>query len=164
MADADLTAQQLRELLNYDPQTGLLTWRAYRNGRALAGAVAGAPRDSGHIVVGIEGKYRPAHRLAWLHFYGEWPKQHIDHINGKPDDNRIANLRDIPMTLNVQNQRGPQVRNTTGFLGVTKRGKRFGAEISINGKSCKLGSFDTAEAAHAAYLIAKREHHAACTI
>src|SRR6185369_5842834 len=100
--------------------------------------------------------------------HGEWPKHDIDHINGDIIDNRIANLRDVPRLLNMQNQRRAQAKNATGFLGVTQDKKRgtYHPKIRIPGEKNPrhLGTFRTAEAAHEAYLEAKRKLHAGCTI
>jgi hypothetical protein len=166
MAAADLTAQRLRELLDYNPDTGTFTWRVDRHVRAKAGDQAGGLDISlGYWKIGIDGKGYRGHRLAWLHVHGEWPKWQIDHINGVRSDNRIVNLRDVPPLLNKQNRVGPS-KAASGFRGVSKmtgcRGWR--AEIKVKYKGIHLGIFDTPEEAHAAYLDAKRKLHDGCTI
>ncbi len=88
----------------------------------------------------------------------------IDHINGDKVDNRLENLRLVSHGENLQNIRKPMRNNTSGFLGVCRSGGKFMATISVNGKSLNLGSFDKPEAAHAAYVAAKRRLHACCTI
>jgi hypothetical protein len=112
----------------------------------------------------INRKRYAEHRLAWLYFYGSWPALFIDHINGNRSDNRISNLRDVPLVVNNQNQREPRGNNTNGFLGVRVRNERIYAEIAVNGKSIKLGNFPSKEAAHEAYVQAKRKLHPGCTL
>jgi len=164
MAKADLTAQQLRELLHYDPQTGLFSRRT--NGvRYAAGAVVGnANRPNDRRIIRIRGSVYKAHRLAWLYVYGEWPTYHIDHLDGNPSNNRIANLRDVPSVVNTQNIRKARSHNRSGLLGAYKSRNKWNARITVDGKSIYLGVFDTAEQAHVAYVSAKRLYHVGCTM
>lgn len=166
MATANLTAARLRELLDYSPSTGLFTWRVQRSNVAK-GAVAGTLKSDGYLQIGIDGRLYIAHRLVFLHLYGELPKADVDHINGDILDNRIENLRDVPRLLNMQNLRKAQRNNRTGFLGVSlTRDGTFTARIRNPGASNTrtIGTFKTAEEAHAAYVAAKRLVHAGCTI
>jgi hypothetical protein len=165
MAGTDLTAQRLRELLHYDPETGIFTRAVSRQGRnGLAGCVAGGKTESGYIRISLYNRLHRAHRLAWLYMFGDWPSGDIDHINGIRGDNRIENLRDVSTSVNMQNQREAQPRNASGFLGVTIHGSRFEASIKLNGKNIYLGSYKTPELAHAAYLEKKRGIHPGCCI
>lgn len=73
MATADsLTAVRLREVLSYDPDTGVFTWRVSR-GTAKAGSVAGSPDKDGYVIIGLYGRLYKAHRLALFHAYGSMP-------------------------------------------------------------------------------------------
>ena len=168
MADANLTAQRLRELLDYEPGTGLFRWRMRvgRYGRIPAGSTAGGLDSNGYVLIRVDGKRYGAHRLAWLHVHGEWPNGEIDHVFGVKHDNRINQLRCVSLAVNQQNIRRPRKTNTSGYLGVSwHRGtSRWVAQMWINGKNTTLGYFSTAEAAYDAYLSAKRAHHAGCTI
>jgi len=156
----ELTAEHLRELLYYNPETGEFTWRVSCRGTS-AGDMAGSSGSEGrrHIVIGYA-RYK-AHRLAWLYVYGEFPKKLIDHINGDPTDNRIANLREATMSENLHNQRMAHSHNKSGILGVQWRPtkNKFRARIVVAGKEHHLGHFDTAEDAQAAYLEAKAKLH-----
>lgn len=168
MAKADLTAQRLRELLHYDPETGVFTWAADsgRWGRIKAGTAAGCINSLGYVVIMIDRRLYYAHRLAWLWARGVWPAELIDHINGVRHDNFLGNLRDASHSLNRQNQRQAQSHNKAGFLGVSwhKQTKKYCAGIWINGKKRHLGLFATAELAHAAYVSAKRLIHPGNTL
>jgi hypothetical protein len=159
-----VTQERLRELLSYDSETGVFHWRVSR-GRAVAGASAGNADSYGYLQTKIYGRCYLNHRLAWLYVYGEWPDGQIDHINGSRADNRLANLRNVSISVNQQNQRGARVDNRCGLLGVSRKGNRWQARISHPGrKDAYLGLFDTPELAHAAYLKAKRKLHQGCTI
>lgn len=165
MATPNLTAARLRELLDYNPSTGLFHWRASLGSRAQKGRSAGTINSRGYIKICIDGSQYLAHRLAWLHANGGWPLQNIDHINGSRTDNRLCNLRDVAQGLNLQNQRTARADNkNSGMLGVRKFGGRWGACITVNKKRIHLGLFDTAQQAHEKYLSAKRDMHAANTL
>lgn len=94
-----------------------------------------------------------AHRLAWFYIHGGWPADQIDHIDMIRDNNRIANLRIATMTHQRANQ---HVRkdSKSGLKGVQKRcDNRWRARITFRGTVYNLGhSFETPEAAHAAYV------------
>lgn len=165
MAAADLTAQELRELLHYDPETGVFTWLKRRGSRA-GGSIAGSPHEDGYIQIGVLGRLYGAHRLAWVYMHGLFPTGDVDHIDGVRSNNKIKNLRDVSRSVNLQNQRKPRSDNTSGFLGITLnvRTNTWCARIQSNGKQRNLGYFKTQEEAHNAYLAAKRLHHLGCTI
>ena len=162
----NLTAERVRELLDYDPETGVLTWKVRRGGRAHLGAVAGVPDGLGYVSIRVDSRLYRAHRLAWLLSHGRWPPEQIDHINGVRDDNRLSNLREATRGQNMENQRRPRAGNTSGFLGVCwhARSKKFMARITTGGTRFYLGVYPDAESAHAAYLKAKRELHVGCMI
>jgi hypothetical protein len=164
MAESDLTAEQLRELLSYDRETGIFRWNV-ANKRVRIGSDAGHLHPSGYRRIGIYRRVYSAHRLAWLYVHGAFPLGDIDHINGARDDNRIANLRDVPHAVNMQNLRtAPRTNIESGLLGVSTSLGRWKAQIRLNGSRMYLGTFSTPEEAHAAYLEAKRLLHLGCTI
>lgn len=162
----DLLPSQLRELLRYNPKTGHLFWKGSPARCVKAGSLAGnIQRSNGYRYICVGGRSIRAHRIAWAIFYGAWPADTIDHINGIRDDNRIENLRNVTRTENAQNERKARVSNkSTGLLGAYRVGNKFRAIIHVDGKPKDLGRFDSAEDAHTAYLLAKRRFHAGCTI
>lgn len=161
-----LTAERLRELLNYDPSTGHFFWVRPQSNRAKAGARAGhGCKTHGYWIVGVDGSSYRAHRLAWLFVHGKWPEYEVDHLNAVRDDNRIANLRDVPAAINAQNKRrATQNKKHTKLAGAFKNHVGFMAKITTKGVQKYLGNFPTAELAHEAYLTAKRAMHEGCTV
>jgi hypothetical protein len=159
-----VSLHRLIELLDYDASTGTFTWRVRRGGRAQKGTVAGRI-SKGHRYILIDRRNYAAHRLVWLYFHGKWPQYEIDHLNGDRDDNRISNLRDVPRAVNAENMRRARTDNkSSGLLGVTAQRGRWIAQITVRGRNHNLGSFDTPQKAHAAYVAAKRRLHVGCTI
>lgn len=162
MATSNLTAERARELLDYDPDTGVLTWRTDRRGGAYAGDVAGSlkPTVQGqrYLTVMIDGRRYLAHRIAWLIQTGSFPEHQIDHVNMDGTDNRWSNLRKATGSQNQANRRAPR-SNTTGYKGVVRSGQRFCAQVYANGKRYHLGTFDTLEEAHQAYKEGVTKHH-----
>jgi hypothetical protein len=155
-----LTQEQLKELLHYDLETGIFTWKVHRNHLANVGDVAGGPNKGGYIQIVVAGHKLYAHRLAWLYVHGEWPPYQIDHIDGRRDFNAIANLRLATNAENGQNIKGARSHNPLGLLGahLHECGK-YQARITVNRAQICLGVFTTPEEAHAAYVEAKRKYH-----
>ncbi len=155
-----VTNARLKELLYYNPETGIFIWAVQRS-QMRSGSVAGTLLKNGRRTIWVDGKQYYAHRLAWLYVHGSFPKNDIDHIDRQPDHNWISNLRDVTEEVNLQNQKLTDRKNSSGLLGAywyQKRGLWVSA-ITISGRYTYLGYFKTKEAAHAAYLDAKRKHH-----
>lgn len=167
MADAIIDAARLRELIDYDPETGIfmrklsVSWR-HRPG-TRADVVQPRGRAEGYYYARVDGRRYSAHRLAWLYVYGEWPKHQIDHIDGNPGNNRIANLRDVTASMNQQNHKRVPKKSKSGFIGVSLKRGRWMAALTFDGKQIYLGYYDKPEDAHQAYLEGKRKYHAGCT-
>lgn len=169
------TQGELRQLLDYDPETGVLTWRERPlelcSGRTEAlrirgwkiwnakypGKVAGV-KGSTCIQIKIFDENYPAHRIIWKMLYGSWPEC-IDHINGDWTDNRLCNLRNVTRQINQRNQKR-HCTNTSGRTGVHWL-KNYGcwtAQIKMNDVSHNLGRFDRFEDAVAAREEMERKY------
>lgn len=161
---APLTVERLRELVHYDPGSGVFTRLKITGKVGKVGDIAGSQNPQGRIEFSVDAKKYLAHRLAWLYMTGEWPDHEIDHIDGDPTNNRFTNLRDVPHWVNTQNLRAAKSHNKVGILGVRKRYNRWRAAIVVDGKEIFIGSFATPEEAQAAYIEAKRIHHLGNTL
>ena len=157
-----LTAERLRELVHYDPDTGIFTRKTDRGGYK-AGTVMGCVAHRGYHKMCVDKRKYYTHRLAWLYVHGEMPNV-IDHINGDTSDNRIANLRNVSQAENLQNITRPSRNSRSGVLGVYKKRKKWTSALSLNNRTVRLGYFETKEAAYAAYVEAKRRLHPMSTI
>lgn len=165
-----LSQEDVLSLLDYDNGSGLFTWKTKQGNRrwntSCAGKIAGRTDSKGYLQISVNNRQYLAHRLVWLVIYGEWPKKNIDHVNGDKKDNRVENLREVTQAVNAQNLRAARSDNIAGRLGVSlyKRTGKFVARIMLNGKSICIGVFDSSDAAHEAYIRAKRSIHEGCTI
>lgn len=146
-----ITQKELKELLEYDENTGIFTWNLANSNRIKIGDMAGVYRFDGYLTIRINGKPYLAHRLAWLYIYGEWPKNQIDHINGIRDDNRITNLRNVTNRENHQNKKEHRGGKLVG-ASFHKTANKWESQIQINGKRKFLGYYNTELEAHEAYL------------
>lgn len=156
-----LTHERLVELLSYDPETGLFRWIAppkHRAGMIQAGSIAGHRHKKGYVRILIAGRSYGAHRLAWFYVHGVYPPEQIDHRDRVRHNNIITNLRPATRTQNGANSKRREWA-ALPFKGVTPQGSRFCAQISRNGRTQRIGTFLTAEEAHAAYCKAAFEKH-----
>lgn len=155
-----IDAGRVREVFDYDASTGNLIYRRNRGGQRGAGDVAGRicrrPKHmgGGYRIIGFNGREYGAHQLVWIWWYGKEAEGCVDHINMQRDDNRIENLRQCSHSENMSNRRA-QSNNTSGFKGVSRipRSTKWRATLC----NTHIGSFETAEEAHAAYTLAIKE-------
>jgi hypothetical protein len=150
----------LRELFDYNPETGNLHWKVHAARRRKPGEIAGCKDPTGRILVGINRKIYKAHRIIWAWMTGKWPDSQIDHINEDPSDNRWINLRVANQSQNMSNitiTRG----NTSGFKGVSfiERTGKWRAYIGVDNRTIHLGTFPTKEEAIAARKKASQALH-----
>lgn len=145
----NLTSFRLKELLEYNPETGIFIWKQKVNRRIRVGSLAGT-LSQGYWRISVDGHIYKSSKLAWLYMYGQWPIRCIDHKNGVPADDRIENLRDVSMSQNSQN------RIAKGWY---FSDNRYVSEIITPEHKIRLGRFKTQEEAHAAYIAAKRMLH-----
>jgi hypothetical protein len=153
MASNILTQARLKELLQYDPDTGCLVWRK-TNRRA------GTKHYSGYRNVFVDNRCYIEHRVIWVWVFGEWPDCDIDHVNRQRDDNRLVNLRLASRAENCQNQ--PIRRsNKSGVTGVYyhKASQKWAAVINVGSKQRHLGTFECQEDAVSARLAAQQQHY-----
>ena len=159
-----LTAERLREILEYDPETGVFRWRGVLSGRGYshanvaAGVEAGALDTKGYRLIGIDRRLYRANRLAWLYMTGQWPPRKVDHRDTDQSNDAWDNLRLASNSQNGANARLSK-RNKTGLKGVSIWQGRYMAQICKDHKRYRLGSFDTPEEAHAAYMAAAHRLH-----
>lgn len=156
----EITATTVRELFDYDPDTGILTWRPRRNDHPsfkkdgynakrnaaiwnshYAGKPAGSLHKKGYVCTTIGSRSYRNQRLIWLYVHGYVPEQ-VDHINGQRCDNRLINLR---AATRFENSRNRKIRHdsASGHIGVSwhKTEKKWRAHICRNGKMVTLGRF-----------------------
>ena len=154
----DLTAERLRSILDYNPETGVFTWKEGRK-KAKKGAIAGTTDAFGHMRIMVEGKRYYAHRLAWLYYYNEWPKGPLDHKDRDPANNAISNLRECTPRENLQ--KSTKSCGSSKYQGVCwhKSRNKWKARISVNKKLIHLGYFDDELEAANTYREAKEKYH-----
>lgn len=149
--------EELKELLHYEPYTGLFRWKVDRAGKARVGSVAGCITVKGYIVVKINEKHFKAHRLAWALYYNQDPgRVEVDHIDKNKSNNKIINLRLASRRGNCVNS-GPRKNNKLGVKGISCENGKFRANIQKNGKNYHLGYYDTIEEASNVYWAVAEE-------
>ena len=158
MSMCDLTAEYLRSILDYNPETGVFTWKVDRK-RVKKGGIAGNIHPSGYRFIRVAGRSYCAHRLAWFFYYNEWPKGHLDHKDRDRANNAISNLRECTPRENQHNSTSS--RGSSKYRGVSwqKSRNKWRAEIGANNKRVYLGSFDDELDAANAYREAKEKYH-----
>jgi hypothetical protein len=153
----ELTQARLKELLSYDPVTGLFTWCVATAQRTKVGSIAGTANDEGYRHIQIDGRKYSEHYLVFLWMTGAWPKKLVDHRDCNPGNNIWLNLREATPSQQCANRRA---FNKLGVKGVypLPSGK-YQAAIQVNGKQKYLGSFDTITEAHTAYVKAANDNY-----
>jgi len=148
--DRGLTQKRLKELLDYDPETGIFTWKVISAQSIKIGDKAGCKNPTGYISINVDNKSYLAHRLAWLFVHGCFPKGGLDHEDRIRDNNWIKNLREATQSQNVINSK-IQSNNTSGIKGVyyNKPTQKWAVRIGILGKRIHLSyhenKFDAAK-------------------
>ena len=155
-----ITQARLKELLDYNPETGVFVWKVRRGGIANAGSVAGGVDGKGYVRINVDFLTYKAHRLAWFYVTGKWPRDQIDHTNCTKNDNRFSNLREASNSENKRNT--PRyANNTSGTKGdyrIAKTG-RWRAIIRVDRVRIHLGVFGTVEEAITAYAEGSARLH-----
>jgi hypothetical protein len=148
-----MNIEELKEYFKYDNVTGKLFWNKRPSNRVLLGQEVGNHNDQGYKVCRFKGKAIRVHRIVWALNKEELPSGFIDHINGIRDDNRMENLRVVSHAQNLQN-----MKRAKGYA-FHKKNNKWTAQIAVDKQHKYLGSFDTEQEAHNAYLKAKQELH-----
>lgn len=145
----------VQALLDYDPATGVFIWKLRLDSRRWNTRWAG--KSAGSFVCNKQrlcipiGKIRfVAARLAWLHARNELVPDEIDHIDGDPLNNRLANLRAASHSQNLANST-LRKDSSLGIKGITRHRKKYVAQIQHNGIRVRIGNFNTIEEAAKAY-------------
>ena len=155
-----LTQDRVKQLLIYDPDTGVFRWRIYRSGNAGPGQITGSLNTTGYIQIKLNAIKYSAHRLAWLYVNGAWPDFDLDHINRNRQDNRISNLRQATRSQNCQNQTA-RADNVSGVKGVhwCNRKQKWVVQVSVNGKRKHLGAFAHLNDAQVVRTAAEKQYY-----
>lgn len=166
----EIAQDYLKECFDYNPDTGSLKWKArdVSHFKTLNAASVWNSKyantevgtlKSGRKILSLDGKKHKVHRIIWIICHGQSPENHIDHINGNPEDNRLENLRDVTNAENHKNRKIPKT-NTSGVHGVSwyKRKQKWQAMIRTSGGHLHLGYFDSLDEAAKARKEAEKLH------
>lgn len=152
-----MTHKQLKEIIKYDPNTGIFTWVGATGRRCRVGEMAGTIKttEKNRIIICINKKLYKAHRLAYFYMTGKWPEHEIDHIDHNMSNNKWDNLRPVSRSQNFRNLPKPKT-NSSGITGVhfNKRTNRWVSYVGIYNKRIHLGTFGTIEEAISMRLTA----------
>ena len=159
-----ITHERVKELLHYDPETGIFQWRTARPGANTESKV-GTVKKGGYLLIVIDRQRILAHRLAIFYVTGEWPENPVDHIDGNPPNNKYTNLREVPQVLNLQNMRKVRASSKSGTMGISwcARDQTWRARISVNGVRKTFYNKDRAKLEQT-YIEQKRKLHPGCTL
>lgn len=141
----------LKEILDYDPSTGVFTWKQKLSAQQHIGDVAGSTDGKGYRILRIRKSNYKAHRIAYYYVTGCDPKsQQIDHIDRDKSNNSFANLRLVSNSRNQHNcgRTGVHPHKATG---------KYQATIQLDGIRYYLGIFDTIFEALCVYYNKRNE-------
>lgn len=159
MTDVILTQDRLKELLHYNPDTGVFT-RLTDSIKFKSGDVAGYVDKDGYVQISLDGKRMPGHRLAFLYMSGELPKVFGDHKNGVRHNNAWENIREADKRENTRNAKSRK-DNSSGFKGVNAYRNKWEARCRTEFGREHLGYYDTPEEAAKAYQAFSKKHFGA---
>ena len=163
MNTSKVSHSQMLKILDYDPDTGVFTWKVRPRKNMSPGTRAGGINEAnGYRYIRFLGIRPTEQRAVWFYMTGKFPEHTIDHINGNRSDNRFCNLREA--TRLEQNQNFPVRKSSAGLTGVSwsDSSKKWKSQIKFNNKMKYLGVFNTKAEAHEAYLKAKSDLHKFC--
>jgi hypothetical protein len=155
-----ITQSRLKELLHYDPTTGVFRWRHVRRNKSLPWDVAGSVQHQGYIRITVDDERHMAHRLAWVYMTGEAPPDQVDHKDLDKSNNSWGNLRAADNTLNHWNE-STRSTNKSGHKGIWwhKQSRKWEAAVRLNGKQHTVGRYERIEDAVEAVKQYREQHH-----
>lgn len=157
MVRRSLTQERLKELLDYDPHTGIFTHKLSRG--SLKGSQAGTACKLGYHRIQIDYQLHLAHRLAFLFMEGCFPKENVDHRDGNPSNNCWSNLRECTQKQNIQNSLGSGKFYKNVYFTKGPRKKPFNVKVEVEGRPKSFGYYATPEEANEVAIILRREIH-----
>lgn len=160
MKNRGLTVDRIKSLLDYNPLTGVFTWKPIKGScNNMVGKTAGSLKRDGYVWICIDGVQHSAGRIAWAISRGEMPPEDlmVDHRDTDKSNNRAQNLRLATDSQNKAN-RPLMSTNTSGYKGVSlnRRSGKYVAKIGsgVGSRSIPLGSYRDPLDAHMAYVNA----------
>ena len=137
-----ITQKELKELVNYNPETGIMTWKVNIGPNGKIDKQVGYINNVGYWFTSIKCQRYLFHRLIWIFVNGSFEYDSIDHIDHNPLNNKINNLRNVSHKQNLKNRKLSS-NNTSGFHGVifNKQASNWKAVIEVNSKRINLGHF-----------------------
>lgn len=161
---SSLTQDRLKEILHYNPETGVFTWKQslrYGFKGKRAGSRKATKRGVCYEYIRVDRKLYIAHRLAFLYMEGAFPPDEVDHINRDTTDNSWINLRKATRAENLRNS-SVHSDSASGAKGVSwdKVNQKWVAQICVHGKNMHLGRFLMQEDAMRAYVAAEKVYKA----
>lgn len=155
-----ITQEQLKEIITYDPETGICTWKTSPNKLLPIGRECKSIDVHGYYQLSAYKKIYKLHRLCWLYMTGKMPDGQIDHINHNRTDNRWCNLRVVDNKENHKN-RPLQCNNKSGVPGVCFSSKynKYRSYITLSGKQIHLGLYENINDAIEARKIANVKYN-----
>lgn len=142
-----ITQSELKELLDYNKDTGIFTWKKRTSNRIKVGSIAGNLHNKGYIELKVNGIRFLCHRLAWFYEYDELPTL-IDHINGDKADNRLTNLRKATQQSNAYNSK-LRSNNKSGVRCVSwdKVRNNWAVRVTVDNQLKYFGNYNDLETA-----------------
>lgn len=137
----DFSREQLSKFLEYSHEEGSFRWKIRVSSHCAESWFIPTDHGKGAGSIDIFGSRYVCTHLAWFLYWGVWPENEVDHINGNDQDHRMENLRDVPHADNMKNL-SMNKNNKTGHNGIVKVGSgNFTASISVKGKQKIIGTF-----------------------
>lgn len=155
-----MTLDEIKEILSYDPNTGIFTLLNASSNPRKNKAGVNKPNSGGYVMVRYGQKRTYAHRLAFLFMTGEIPNAFIDHIDGNPSNNAWSNLRVATKAQNTYNRKTYST-NKSGVKGVCWNGslRKWQAAIKYQYKNIYLGLYEKIEDAAEVVRLKRIELH-----